>query len=208
MRVRFLVGAVVVVAGCGGGGDGGGGTPPPPTVASVTITPSTAQSTTLCGDLSFSAQARDAQGGALTRSINWTNTTPANVALSSSAGSPVTATGVGVGSSSITAAADGISSTGVTVTVAAGGQPPTSAGVTATTGNAFTASCVTLAAGGTVTWTFQSVTHNVQFGSNKPTGGDIPDRTSTTESRTFATAGNYPYQCTLHPGMAGRVIVQ
>jgi plastocyanin len=208
MRIRSLVGAVIIVTGCGGGGGGGGGTPPPVPVASVTTSPNSAQSTSLCGEVPFTAQALDAQSNVLTRNITWTSTTTANVVVSPGTGTATTATGVGVGASTVRATAGGVSSTDVTVTVTAGGQPATSAGVTATTGNQFTPGCVTIAAGGTVTWTFQSVTHNVQFGANKPTGGDIPDRTSTAESRTFPAAGSFTYTCTLHSGMNGRVIVQ
>jgi plastocyanin len=207
MRVLCLAATAVVIAACGGGGDGGG-TPPPPTVASVTITPNTPQSTTLCGEVSFTAQPKDAQGNNLSRSVDWTSST-ANVVLSSTSGASVTATGVGVGSSTVTATSETVPSTGVTVTVAASGQAPTTAGVTAeATSNTFTPACVVVAAGGTVTWTFGSRTHNVIFGANKPTGGDIPDRTNTTEQRTFPTAGHYPYDCTLHPGMRGRVVVR
>jgi len=66
---------------------------------------------------------------------------------------------------------------------------------------------VVIKAGGTVTWAFGSVTHNVQFQGTKPAGGDIPERTSTSEARTFPAAAKYDYLCTLHSGMTGRVIV-
>jgi plastocyanin len=207
MRVLRLAGAAVVIAGCGGGGDGGGGPSPQP-VASVTIAPNTAQSTTLCGEVNFTAQARDAQQNVLSRTISWNNTAAANVALSSSSGPSVTATGIGVGASTITATAEGISSTGVTVTVAAGGQAPTTAAVAATSADRFSPVCVTVAAGGTVTWTFGATAHNVNFTAGSPTGGDIPDRVNTTEQRTFPSAGNFPYRCTIHANMNGRIIVR
>jgi plastocyanin len=196
----------VIVTGCGGSGGGGGGTPPPPAVASVTITPNTAQSTTICGDVPFTAQARDAQNNTLTRTISWT-ATPANVSLSSTTGTAVTATGIAVGSSAVRATADGVPSSDVTVTVSAGGQPAASAGVDATAGNAFTPRCVVIAAGGTVTWSF-AITHNVSFTGPQPPQGNIPDQTTGSASRTFPNAGSYPYTCTLHAGMNGRVIVQ
>jgi plastocyanin len=208
MRVLSLLGAVVIVTGCGGGGGGGGGTPPPPQVASVTITPSSAQATSLCGDLPFSAQARDAAGGALSRTISWSATPTTSIALSSTTGQSITATGVAVGTSTVRASADDVPSTGVLVTVSAGGQAPPTASVTASsTANTFTPGCVVIATGGTVTWTFGTLAHDVDFsGANAP--ADIPQRTSTTESRTFSTAGSFPYRCTLHPGMNGQVIVQ
>ena len=50
--------------------------------------------------------------------------------------------------------------------------PPTTATV-ATVGQSFSPDSVTIAAGGTVTWTFGARAHNVTFVQNKPTDGDI-----------------------------------
>ena len=36
---------------------------------------------------------------------------------------------------------------------------------------------------------------------------DIPDRSNTTVDRTFNTAGTFGYDCGLHPGMSGTVVV-
>jgi plastocyanin len=75
------------------------------------------------------------------------------------------------------------------------------------TANTFSPACVRVAVGGTVTWTFGTLGHNVDFsGAGAP--ADIPERTNASEQRTFATAGNFSYTCTLHAGMNGRVIVQ
>jgi plastocyanin len=78
-----------------------------------------------------------------------------------------------------------------------------------TDGVTFTPATITIAQGATVTWLIVGNTHNVTFGANKPTGGDAPNTPSGgTIARTFPTAGTYSYQCTLHTGMAGTVIVQ
>ncbi len=49
-------------------------------------------------------------------------------------------------------------------------------------------------------------THNVTS-----TGGrrfrTVGNRSSGSPSRTFARAGTYRYECTLHPGMTGRIII-
>jgi plastocyanin len=208
MRVLPLVGAVVVVAGCGGGGDGGGGTPPPPAVSSVVINPATAQPITVGGAVTFSAQPQSAQGTALSRAVTWTTSDQSKVSLSANTGTPVTATGVAAGASQIRATSEGVQSTLVTVTVTGGGGPnPSTADVAATAANTFVPATVTIAPTGTVTWTF-AATHNVMFGTNKPTGGDIGDTGSGTVSRTFPNAGTYAYTCTLHAGMNGTVNVQ
>jgi plastocyanin len=211
MRVLRLVGAVVIVAGCGGGGDGGGGTPPPPpTVASVVINPAAAQSITVGGTVSFSAQPQTAQGSPLSRTVSWTTSDQSKVSLSATTGTSVTATGVAAGTSQIRATSEGVQSTPVTVTVTAGGGPnPSTADVTATSpANTFSPATVTIAPGGTVTWTIVD-THNVTFSGNAPPGGSSPPAlTNTTFARTFPNAGAYPYTCTLHQGMNGTVNVQ
>jgi plastocyanin len=202
-----VVVAAAAVAGCGGGGgDGGGTTAPPVAVSSVAITPSAAQSIIVGQTISFSAQPRDAQGNSLNRAVTWTTSDASKVSLSSTAGVSVTATGVAVGSSVITATSESKPSTAVTVTVTQAGPFPNSASVDATTSDTFVPASVDIAAGGTVTWTFAK-THNVTFGSNKPTGGDIGNTNSGSASRTFPNAGSYPYTCTLHAGMNGTVVV-
>jgi plastocyanin len=39
-------------------------------------------------------------------------------------------------------------------------------------------------------------------------GQKSADQSTGTYTRTFTTAGAYPYHCTIHPGMAGSVTVQ
>lgn len=209
MRVRRLAAVALCAVGCGGGGDGGGGTPPPPAaVSTVAITPAAAQSITVGATVPFSAQPRDAQGNNLTRTVTWTTSDASKVSLSTTTGASVTATGVAAGASNVRATADGVQSAQVTVTVTAAGPPPSSANVTATASSTFDPNSVTIAAGGTVSWTFVATPdHNVTFTGPAPPGGNIPTTNSTTVSRTFPNAGTYPYNCTLHGGMNGTVTV-
>ena len=84
---------------------------------------------------------------------------------------------------------------------------PGSATVT-TPGTSFSPTTVSVAPGASVTWQITGGTHNVTFGANKPTGGDIPDTNAgRSVSRTFPAAGTFDYQCTRHSGMTGRVVV-
>ena len=72
--------------------------------------------------------------------------------------------------------------------------------------NLFTPGQLTVPVGTTVTWQWNSggTAHNVTF----QDGIKSEDaKTSGTFPRTFSTAGAFPYQCTLHPGMNGNVIV-
>lgn len=86
-------------------------------------------------------------------------------------------------------------------------QSPGSTVIT-TQGTSFSPASVTVAPGTVVAWQISGGTHNVTFGPQKPTGGDVPDTgAGRTVTRTFASAGTFDYQCTRHSGMTGRVIV-
>lgn len=84
---------------------------------------------------------------------------------------------------------------------------PSTADVTATTNQAFVPDDVDIAQGGTVTWTFQALGHNVTFGAQAGAPTNIPTTANNTAARTFNTAGTFNYSCTIHPGMAGSVTV-
>ena len=91
--------------------------------------------------------------------------------------------------------------------------PPPVAPMTATveagaSTNTFTPSTVTIKRGGTVTWTIGARRHNVQFFAAAGAPTNIAAATNVTESRQFPTAGSFPYNCSLHAGMVGSVVVQ
>ena len=74
----------------------------------------------------------------------------------------------------------------------------------------FTPATVELTVGGTVTFEFGTVPHNVFF-DNAPPGApeNIPAPTTRrTVTLTFPSAGQYRYNCHLHPGMTGTVNVR
>jgi uncharacterized protein YjdB len=117
-------------------------------------------------------------------------------------------TGVAGGTASIraTAQADATKFAESVVTVTAQSFPLT-AQVTATPAATFTPASVDIAVGGTVTWQFQSLTHNVTFASTTGAPNDIANTTNASASRTFNTVGSFGYVCTLHGGMNGTVVV-
>lgn len=87
--------------------------------------------------------------------------------------------------------------------------PVTAATVNATAGLAFLPPNVHLVVGGTVTFAFGAVGHNVYFDSD-PAGAPANiegTNASVSISRTFATPGTYNYFCHIHPGMKGTVVV-
>ena len=89
------------------------------------------------------------------------------------------------------------------------GPPQPAATVNATPQLAFTPSTVSIVPGGTVTFAFGAVAHDVFF-DNDPAGApeNIPGTNSGTSiARTFTTPGTYSYNCHIHPGMHGTVNV-
>jgi plastocyanin len=88
--------------------------------------------------------------------------------------------------------------------------PPVSAAqVNATPSIAFTPPTIALNVGGTVTFAFGSVAHNVFF-DNDPTGAPATidgANANTSVQRTFPVAGFYKYYCHIHPGMSGMIVV-
>jgi plastocyanin len=73
---------------------------------------------------------------------------------------------------------------------------------------AFNPGSVTVTVGDTVTFAFGTVPHNVFFDRAAGAPADIPGtNANTSTSRIFTTAGRYGYECHIHPGMRGSVVV-
>jgi plastocyanin len=93
-----------------------------------------------------------------------------------------------------------------TATAVADVPPPMNAAVTVVD-DSFDPDQRTIAAGGTVTWTWSGTTnqHNVTFAS----GTNSATQAAGTFMRTFAATGSFPYQCTIHgASMSGTIIVE
>jgi len=97
-----------------------------------------------------------------------------------------------------------------TVTFTTTATPLPAAATVAVNDNFFSPDSVRIAVNGTVTWDWGSggVVHNVTFAGVAGAPANIPDRNTGTVSRTFAAAGTFNYQCTIHPGMNGKVLAQ
>ena len=202
---------LAVLTGCGGG-DGvtdpanGGGTGGP-SLASLRVTPSTLS--LIAGQSgSITAQALDASGTVIANvtGFSFTSSNP-SIAEAGSSGSLL---GIGAGTANITVS---LTRDGVTATAAAGvtvtGSLPAVATVTAgANANTFSPATIVVARNAVVTFSFGSLIHNVTYGSTTGAPGNIANVSNTTVARTFTTAGNFVYDCTIHPGMRGEVKVR
>jgi plastocyanin len=210
-HARRLGAALTVAFGaaCGGGGGGGGTTnppPPPQTLGSITVSPTTMN--LAGGETSrITPQARDTEGAPIPGVQGFTySSEDETVADVSSSGNVV---GLSTGETTITVSLtrDGVTKT-ATVAVTVAGSLPTSASVTAGASNAFSPAEVAVAVGGVVTYSIGGTTHNVTFENRPGAPANIPNGANVSVDRTFNTAGDFDYTCTLHTGMDGRVIVR
>lgn len=99
--------------------------------------------------------------------------------------------------------------TAATATTTAGGPPPLAAEVFAEPSLAFSPNSVTIQRGGSVTIDFEAVPHNAYF-DDQPTGAPANitgTNVNVSKTLTFNTVGTFVYNCHIHPGMRGTVIV-
>jgi plastocyanin len=199
----WTVAALVAVAGCGGGGDDGGNTTGPAVFTSLSVSPPNV-GVLVNQTQALAATARDQNNNTMSGLTTTFTSASTSIATVTSAG---VVTGVAVGNTTITVNGTvGTVSKSTTINVVVS-TPSANASVSATASSTFDPNRVFITPGGTVTWTF-AIQHNVTFESGTPTGGNIPNTSSGSVQRTFPTAGTYNYQCTLHGGMSGTVVVQ
>jgi plastocyanin len=90
------------------------------------------------------------------------------------------------------------------------GSPPVSGARTirALPSLTFSPDSIRVSVGDTVTFAFGAVPHNVFFDRVTGAPGDIPGlNANMSATRVFTAAGRYAYDCHIHPGMQGTVIV-
>jgi plastocyanin len=200
-RLQVYSGFAIILLLSACGGSGGGTTVP--LIGPVTTVSISAPSTTIAlgGTMQLTASPTDANGNAVTgQTATWTSSNQGVASVSTSG----LVSGLTFGAVTITATISGIAgSKGLTVAA-----PPAAATVQATAGLQFDPGQVDIIAGGTVTWAFAAVLHNVTFGGSAAgTPTNIGSTSSASVARTFTTAGTFAYSCTLHAGMTGTVVV-
>jgi plastocyanin len=75
-------------------------------------------------------------------------------------------------------------------------------------GFSFVPFSITINVGGSVIFDFPAEPHNVIFARITGAPTDIQETSNRKVARTFNVAGNFAYDCTIHPGMSGVVVVK
>ena len=230
-RAVAVVLAALALAACGGGGAGvtdpgeeEGSAPTSPTAPAPPAAPAPSSATVSAEDHAFAPSVVTiAAGGTVTwrmtddeHDVTWTGPAPVGGNIpKTDEGVSVSRTFPAPGTYAYRCARHESKGKTGTVVVTGGETPPStpppsgSAATVTTPGTSFSPADVTIAVGGTVRWEVSGATHNVTFQGAAPPGGSVPDtRPGSSASRTFPTAGSYPYTCTRHGGMSGRVVVQ
>jgi plastocyanin len=206
MDKRFMPVLLAVLATSAGCGDGDGGTDPDqPVLTTVEVTPATSTLFNLPpgNTVELAASPKDQNGDVMT-GLDAATFTSASEAVATVADDG-TVTAAGAGSTEITAAmtdGDVIQTGSATVVVEAA---PATAAVGAS-GLAFSPATVDVSAGGTVTWTFGEIPHDVTF-STPGAPQNVPLLQNGSASRDFAENGTFQYRCSIHAGMNGTVRV-
>jgi plastocyanin len=193
VRTAVLLATTLVLAACGSSN------PASPAVFSVVIT-APKQTIAIGEPVQLVTTARDANGVTIGGAKITYAASPAGIVSVNTTGRVI---GVAVGSAQVTATSGGQSSQPFPITVTAGSV----AGVVTMQANTFTPTQLTIRVGQSVLWDFPADQHNVMFQNRTGKPNDIPTTSGQQVTRTFATAGTFPYDCTLHPGMSGTVIV-
>lgn len=192
-----LIALLALLAACSGDGDGGGR----PAVDRIEI----AAPRTVIGvneTVKLAATARDASGNELKDvSFRWESSVPASASVDAAG----EVRGVSAGATLVKAYAEGADgSLGIVVS-----PTPQPTAVVDMPGDTFAPARVEIRVNERVAFVFPARPHNVIFDRTR-TGAptDIQVTSNQIVQRQFTAAGSFKYDCTLHPGMTGEVVVR
>ena len=209
MMQLFVGASLLGLTACGGGG--GGTTNPPITPAKTLATiriPTSTVALQAGGSATLTPEALDASGSVISGATGYTYSSSASsIAEVQPTG---TVLGIGAGSAVITASLtrDGVTATSTATVTVTGTLPATAAVIAGNADQTFTPPTLVVAKNASVTFTFGALAHNVTFGSTAGAPASVPTTTNASVARAFPTVGDFTYDCTLHAGMKGAVLVR
>ena len=201
-----LAALLVATLGCGGGSSSSStpttSVPITPSLTSINL-PAPSANVAVGSTLQLTAAPVDQSGNAFSTTLAWSSSNTAAATVAPASG---LVTGVSNGVSVITAASGSVQNSVSVGVGTGGGASPLNVSVQATEQRTFAPGIATIQAGGTVQFVFSGVQHTVTFSGSSP--ASIAATTGTTIARTFNSAGTFDYQCTIHSGMTGTIIVR
>jgi len=197
---------VLAIAGCGGGDDGSG---PPAGAQTGGIRGTVVVGSTGLANVNVSATRNSTTRQATTNGsgqFNFTGLEVGTWSVSVTVPSGYALASGETGTRSVSVSPNAVAEAG-TLALAQSGGGGNNGDVAQVdmSGTAFSPQTVTIAVGKSVRWTNKDpVQHNVT-GESFGTGNLDPNESATVQ---FNTAGTFEYECTLHAGMTGTVVVQ
>ena len=196
-----FISGIIFISACGGGSDAVTSPPVTPVVTTVTVV-APAGTLQVGQAYQFTATAKDNTGATVNGAAIIWSITPATAGGITNAG---IVTPLVSGAATIRAVSGGVSGNAAVSFIDA--PPPLQADVLMS-GEVFLPFNTTIKLNGTVRFNFPpGIVHNVIFANRAGVPADILQTQNVIISRTFATAGTFPFDCTIHPGMSGQIIV-
>ncbi|MGQ0643555.1 MAG: cupredoxin domain-containing protein [Gemmatimonadaceae bacterium] len=202
-----LCAGTLLLTACGGSDDGGPGPTPQQTLGEIRAG-TTTLNLTAGGTSTIQMTALDTQGGTISNPGTYTFTSRSATIVEVNQQGAVVGIGAGTSAIDVSLTRGGVTKAAVVNVTVTGSLGLTAQVAAGSTSNTFQPQVVAVARTGSVSWSFGSVNHNVTFSGGGGAPANIPTVNNTSVSRTFNTAGNFPYDCTLHAGMVGTVIVR
>lgn len=153
----------------------------------------------------LSPAAKDANGHTISGVTGFTYSSNNEAAATVSASGLVHGVASGIATITVSLTRDGTTKTATTDADVR--SVANTATVAATPGLAFDPDEAHITAGGSVTWAFGSVTHNVIFDAAGGAPTNIGNSTNVSVTRNFNSSGTFPYHCNIHTGMSGTIFV-
>ena len=207
MRVTTLFVCVLLTAACGGGGDGTGPSGNQ-TLAAITTTPSSIGTLQAGSTASIVVHGTDTDGNAIAN-LTGISFTSQDIAVAEVQGSG-TVLGLSAGATQVvvTVSFRGVTKVANVPVTVVGTLPLTNEIVGQTVAFVWSPSTVAIARTGTVTFTFGTLGHSVLFSPASGAPANLGVTTNASIPVHFNTAGNFAFECGVHPGMTGTVIVR
>lgn len=195
---------------CGGGSTNPNPGPPAGTPAPLSTIRVTTPTVALAAGATATlvSEALDAGGRVIAGATGFTySSSAANVAEPLGDGA-ILAISAGTATITVSLTRNGVTATS-TVAVTVTGSLPGAATVNVGAGGlTFTPPTLVVARNASVTFAFAPVNHNVTFRTVAGAPTNIPNTITTSVVRAFASSGDFPYDCSLHAGMTGMVMVR